>query len=196
MLPLVFAGIVFLFLLLGAIVFLLCVLLPPARKYALSAALWFAMWGPCTIAWMIIAGIGLFAAAFISQAGDSQILHSPRLLSTFGWGYLTAGVLGTILVASISAWIHQAIIRRLTFALFRLYASAISAGIGSVFGWCVGWWMTFAQVHGYVWLFLWALSMMALITSFGISAYKGARSLRGEMPKRFSWLSPEDYAAR
>jgi hypothetical protein len=40
MLPFLLAGIVFVFLLLGSIVFLVCLLIPWTRQYALSAALW------------------------------------------------------------------------------------------------------------------------------------------------------------
>src|ERR1700709_841994 len=98
MLPLLFAGILFLFLLVGSIVFMACLLLPQTRRHALSAALWCAMWGPCSVMLMLIAGVGLIATAFITKAGDGQTLHAPRLLAAFGWSYLTAGLLVTILV--------------------------------------------------------------------------------------------------
>jgi hypothetical protein len=45
MFPLLAAMIVFLFLALGSAAFLVCTLIPPIRKYALSTALWFAVWG-------------------------------------------------------------------------------------------------------------------------------------------------------
>lgn len=47
MLPLLFAMIVFFFLLLGSLVFVVCILAPQTRRFALSAALWCALWGPC-----------------------------------------------------------------------------------------------------------------------------------------------------
>jgi hypothetical protein len=194
MLPLLFSGIVFLFLLLGSIVFLACLVVPRARQYALSAALWFAMWGPCSVTLMVLAGIGLITAAFVTKAGDLQTFHAPRLLSVFGWSYLIAGILFTTMVATASAWVHQAVARRLTFALFRLYAVAVSAGIGSVFGWCLGWWMMFMELSGYAWLFVWGICMLALIVGFGVAAYKGARTLRGEAPEGFTWISPAEFA--
>ena len=188
MLPLLFAGIAFLFLLIGSIVFLACSLLPPFRRYALSAALWCAMWGPCSIILMLVAGVGLIATTFITKTGDGQTFHVPRLLSAFGWSYLTVGVLVTIAVATASAWIHQSVVRRLTFALFRLYAAVVSAGIGSVFGWCLGWWMMARSVSGHVSLLFWGTAMLALIAGFGVAAYKGARGLRGEAPDRVTWI--------
>ena len=194
MLPLLFAGIIFLFLLIGSIVFLMCLLVPRTRQYALSAALWCAMWGPCSVTLMVLAGVGLITAAFITKTGNLQALHAPRLLSAFGWSYLIVGILITTLVATISAWIHQAVVRRFTFALFRLYAAAVSAGIGSVFGWSLGWWMMYREASGYVWFFVWGICMLALITTFGITAYKGARGLRGEMPKSFTWISSTEYS--
>ena len=194
MLPLLFAGIIFLFLLIGSIVFLMCLLVPRTRQYALSAALWCAMWGPCSVTLMVLAGVGLIAAAFITKTGDLQTFHTPRLLSVFGWSYLIAGILITTVVATASAWIHQTVVRRFTFALFRLYSAAVSAGIGSVFGWSLGWWMMYREVSGYVWFFIWGICMFALITTFGITVYKGARGLRGEMPKSFTWISSTEYS--
>ena len=186
MLPLLFGGIALLFILLGSVVFLVCLLLPGTRKYALSAALWCAMWGPCSITLMAIAGVGLIAAAFISKANDVQTLHAPRLLAAFGWSYLTAGLLITVVAATAAAWIHQAIVKRLTFALFRLYAAAVSGGVGSVFGWCLGWWMMTGGLNGHVWLLVWMLCMLALITGFSVAAYRGARGLRGQAPDGFT----------
>ena len=79
MLPFLLAGIVFIFLLLGSIVFLACVLIPPTRQYALSAALWCAMWGPCSVALMVVAGVGLITTAFITKVGGVQSLHAPKV---------------------------------------------------------------------------------------------------------------------
>jgi hypothetical protein len=194
MLPLLFAGTVLLFLLIGSFVFLMCLLASRTRQYALSAALWCAMWGPCSIVLMLIAGIALIATAFITKAGDVQTFHAPRLLSAFGWSYLIVGVVVTMVVATASAWIHQVVVRRLTLALFRLYAAAVSAGIGSVFGWSLGWWMMYRELSGYIWLFVWGICMLVLIAGFGVAAYKGARGLRGEAPKSFTWITPAEFS--
>ena len=115
MLPFLLAGIVFIFLLLGSIVFLACVLIPPTRQYALSAALWCAMWGPCSVALMVVAGVGLITTAFITKVGGVQSLHAPRLISSFGWAYLIIGVMMTAIAATGAAWLHQVLMKRLTF---------------------------------------------------------------------------------
>jgi hypothetical protein len=195
MLPLLFAMIVFVFLLLGSLVFVVCTLVPQTRRFALSAALWCALWGPCSVVLMVLAGLGLVTAAFIGRDRDVQWFHAPRLVATFGWGYLILGVLITIAVATSGAWLHQALVRRFTFALFRVYATVVSAGIGSVFGWCLGWWLLWKEVTRYV-LPWWLSGMLILIVGFGTAAYKGARGLRGEAPTSFTWISPEEFAGR
>jgi membrane protein DedA with SNARE-associated domain len=67
---------------------------------------------------------------------------------------------------------------RLPFAIFRLYAAVVSAGIGSVFGWAIGWWMMSRSLDGRVSLLVWGVCMVALVAGFGVAAYKGARGLR------------------
>jgi hypothetical protein len=142
---------------------------------------------------MTIAGVGLVGAAFINKAGDMESFHAPRLLEAFGWGYLVVGVLITIVVATGVSWLHQKLVRRFTFALFRLYATAVCAGIGSVFGWSLGWWMTLKEVPYHSTL-LWCIGMLALIVAFATAAYKGARQLRGKAPTSFTWISSEEFA--
>jgi hypothetical protein len=193
MLLLLFAAIIFIFLALGSLVFSACVLVPPTRKYALSAALWCAVWGPCSVALMTIAGLGLVATAFITKGGDAQSFHAPRLLAAFGWGYLIVGVLITTSVATGVAWIHQKVVRRFTFWLFRLYAATVSGGIGSVFGWCLGWWMMSKEVAHYV-LFWSCTGMVILIVVFATTAYKNAIQLRGSAPTSFTWISQDEFA--
>jgi hypothetical protein len=183
--------IVFFFLLLGSVVFLVFVLIPPIRRYALSAALWCALWGPSSIAFLLLAGTAVIAAAFVTRSGDVQSLHAPRLAAVLGWGYLSAAVLVTAIIATGVAWLHQALLHRLTFVFFRLYATVVSAGIGSVFGWCLGWLLLWRAIqHPFPW---WSVGMLFLVAGFGTAAYKGASSLRGEPPKNFTWISTEEF---
>jgi hypothetical protein len=142
---------------------------------------------------MLIAGVGLIATAFITRRGDMQAFHAPRLLSAFGWSYMIIGVLITTVVATGTAWLHQTILKRTTFVLFRIYLAAVSAGIGGVFGVCLGWWMMSKEMHGYGW-FLWVAGLLALVSGFGVAAYKGARELRGEQPKGYTWISPAEFS--
>ena len=141
MLFVLLALIVFVFLVIGSIAFLVCVLLPPTRRFALSAALWFAVWGPCSVGLMVLAGLGLAGGALAMKAANMHWTDAPRMLGALGWSYMIVGTLITIGVATGAAWLHQWLIHRFTFALFRIYVTAISAGIGSVFGWWLGWWI-------------------------------------------------------
>jgi hypothetical protein len=192
MLPVAFGLIVFFCLLVGAVAFLVCVLLPPFRRYALSVALWFASWGPCAISLMLLAGLALVAEASTIKSEGLQLAHIQKLLSTFGWGYLIVGVVCTACVATVAAWVHQFVVRRFTFALFRLYATLVVAGIGSVFGWSLSWWMLTMDVpRTWVWSLL---GMVLLVIAFGAAAWKGARGLRGDAPTKLSWISKEEFS--
>jgi hypothetical protein len=191
MLALIVPAILFLFLVVGAVVFLVCILIAPLRRFALSAALWCAMWGPCAVAFLLLAGTAVLAEASISNSGDMHIRHAPRLLAALGWGYLTLAVLAAIVIATCLAWLHQVLLHRLTFLLFRLYATVVCAGIGSVFGWCFAWTLLANEIdHTLPWSIL---GMVILTVGFGTAAYKAARSLRGKPPESFTWISAEEF---
>jgi len=193
MIFLLFAAVIFMFLLLGSVVFLAFLPVSRSRRYALSAALWCAAWGPCSVGLLGLAGIGLVTTAFITKTEDMEAFHAPHLLATFGWSYLIIGFMVTTAVATVLAWLHQFLIHRFTFALLRLYSTAVSAGIGSVFGWCLGWWLMykeFAWYHGWP---LWVLGMLILILGFGTFAYRGAHALRGDAPKKLTWISAKEF---
>ena len=194
MLLVLFAVVVFAFLLLGSTAFAVCVLLPPTRRYALSVAFWFALCGPCLVMLITIAGLGLVAGALVMRAGNVQFTNAPKLIATLGWGYLASGFLITATIATCASWLHQKIIHRFTFFLFRLYATLVCAGIGSVFGWFFGWCLAESGAHIHLRFGLWVSAMIALIGTFGLGAYKGARRLRGGAPTRFTWISPEEFA--
>jgi len=190
-----FAAVILAFLLLGSLVFVAAVSVPRMRRYALSAALWCAMWGPTLVALVLIGGAGLVAGSSFENGGHYESIHASKLLTVVGWTYVIAGLSGTALIATIAARLHQAIVRRFTFALFRLYATAVSAGIGSVFGWALGATLLFTNIASPVWLLwtLWMLTMVALVILFGTVAYKGARSLRGDAPTMFTPITQAGF---
>ena len=140
---------------------------------------------------MMFAGLALVAQTFIAKDGDTSRFQVPHLLPAVGWGYLIVGAVVTSVVATLVAWLHQVIVRRFTFALFRIYATAVSAGIGSVFGWCLGLWIASQEVP-WGWA-LWIVGMVVLIGGFGWAAYRNSRSLRGEPPETFAWVSKEEF---
>jgi hypothetical protein len=93
------------------------------------------------------------------------------------------------------AWLHQVLIHRFTFALFRLYATCLCAGIGSVFGWCLRWWLMARSIDGVAWV-SGGFGMLLFVLVFGTAGYKGARALRGNAPTKFTWISREEFAGR
>jgi hypothetical protein len=188
-----FALIVLAFLVIGSIAFAACVLLAPTRRYALSTALWFAVWGPFSVAWMTVAGLGLVAGGLAMGNGDLQWADAPKVVAALGWGYVVVGALLSALVATCAAWLHQVLIHRLTLALFRLYAAAVAGGIGCVLGGSLGLWSSAIGIIHLNWWW-WILETLILTAGFGTVAYKNARQLRGEAPARFTWISPEEFS--
>jgi len=178
----------FAFLAVGALVFVACVALPPVRRIALSAALWCAMWGPCLIVWMTLAGMVGIAAIVGADHGIRPIEWQRG----FGLGLGTVAILSTAVVATVTAWLHQILIRRMTFALFRIYATLVSAGIGSVYGWALALWLGSRGMN--VTPAVASILVMALlIAAFGYLGFRLARQLRGKAPERFTWITPEEF---
>jgi hypothetical protein len=194
MLPLLFAAVVFTFLVAGAAAFVICAAIPPLRRYALSAALWFACCGPTAVALIVLVILAEAADAYLTSPGHRPSLQGfqiPALPLVPGWGWLILGASVMAVVATIAAWLHQKIVRRSTLALFQLYATAVSVAIGAVFGLCLEGWMLSAGIrNSWVW---WLISMPVLMAAFGFFAYRSARSLRGKAPTRFTWISVEEY---
>src|SRR5580658_6490763 len=94
------AVIIFFFLALGSVAFLVCTLIPPGRKYALSTALWFAVWGPCCVLLLVLVILGIVAGGFALRATQMRWEDAPRLFSTLGWGSIIVGGILTCVVAS------------------------------------------------------------------------------------------------
>jgi hypothetical protein len=189
-----FLALAFIFLLAGSIQFLLCVATPQFRRFALSAALWWAVCGACFVGLCMLGGLAVIVAHLPVHAGETALVRVQQSLKGFGRAYLILGTIGTLSVATTTAWLHQQIVRRFTFALFRVYATVVSAGIGSVFGWALGWWIVAEELR-FGWL-LWTVAMAVLLVSFGLFAYRGSRGLRGGRPTRFTWISAEEYDGR
>lgn len=183
--------ILFLFLIIGAAVFVVCAALPPLRRFALSSALWCAMWGPSIAGLIVLAGSALVAGVSLAQHNGVSNFHLPPLSHSIGWTLALCVVLAIAVLASFIAWLHQAAIHRLTFALFRLYAAVVSAGLGSVVGIWLAWWLIGRQIEFAPVLAL--ACIVALTIGFGMAAFRGARSLRGNPPTAFTWITEEEF---
>jgi hypothetical protein len=181
MLPLLILMMLFAFLAMGAFVFVLRATAPPLRKYSLSAALWCATLGPCSVVWTVGAGLALVANGIAMQAAQTRSIHLPELPKGIGPGYIVFGLVGSLFTATVVAWVHQKAIRQMTFALFRIYAGLVAGGIGTVWGWCLGFWLLLnTQLHYR--FALWGLAMAALCGGFGYTGFHWARLLRSKSP--------------
>jgi hypothetical protein len=191
MLPLLCAAIVFAFLALGAAVFTATALIPPLRRYSLSAALWCAVWGPCSVAWIVLTGFVVVASGFVMETVQSKQLHLPEIPHALWTSYGILAIAGTAVLATGMATVHQWVLHRMTFALFRIYAGLVSAGIGSVWGWGLLFWLT-SQPELPLRLVIAILAMLLLSAGFGYAGFRGARQLRGKVPENFAFVSPRD----
>ena len=188
------AAMMYLFLLVGAIAFLLCVAIRPLRRFALSVALWFAVWGPSCVVLMVLAILGVIASGFAMRTTRMEWTSLPHdLIASLGLGLGVVSIFLICVIATGAAWIHQLLIHRFTFLLFRLYATVVCGGIGSVFGWLVCWWLMAEPSAPYrIWVC--PFGMLFLVAAFGSQAYRKARALRGDAPTSFTWITPEEFA--
>lgn len=191
MLALLVPMLLLLFLSIGGVVFVVCAAVAPLRRYALSAALWCAMWGPCIAGLIVLAGTAMLADISLTQKNGLSNFHLPHLTHSIGWVLAACAAVAIAAVATAIAWLHQAAIHRLTFALFRLYATLVCGGIGSVFSLWVGWRLIGLQIRFAPFLML--AAMLLLVVAFGAGAYRGARSLRGTAPANFTWITEEEF---
>jgi hypothetical protein len=88
------------FLVAGAVVFLIFLALPAARRFALSAALWCAVWGPCAIAFQMLAGLSLAADALAAKGWGHDMVMPPLP----AWRiYAVLALVGTAMAATVAA---------------------------------------------------------------------------------------------
>jgi hypothetical protein len=133
----------------------------------------------------------MLADVSLAQKSGVSNFHLPHLSTPIGWALGACIVLAIAAVATGVAWLHQAAIHRLTFALFRLYAAVVGGGIGGVFGVWFGWWLIGESFRFAP--FLAIAGALLLIVIFGAAAYQGARSLRGSAPTTFSWITEQEF---
>jgi hypothetical protein len=190
MLVLVFLWVVLFFLAVGVAVFGIFVAIPGVRPYALSAALLCACWGPCIVALEMLAGLTIAAQGLAAHHWGRESIPVPGMPV---WSvYAALGLVGTLLLATAVAWLHQMLVGRMTFALFRIYATGVMAGMGSVAG--LAWAVWLAMLEGIPGRFAGALAGIALLTvGFGALGGRFARSLRGRRPEALQWISTEEF---
>lgn len=175
MLPLLIAGISFFFLAMGAVVFLAMVSRPEPRRFALSGALFVAAFGPCVAALVLFAMLVLVASFLSVTATHTAVNNLFHIFEALGWAYVIVGGICSFIIAAGAAKLHQMVIERLPFVLFRLYATVVVAGIGNVFGWCFIFF--FAGRLGSHSVAFAVVILFVLTVAFGAAGYRFAASL-------------------
>ncbi len=182
----------------GLVVFLVCVAVPWLQKYALSAALWFLALVPGFLVWVLI-GLG----AVIGQDALGKGMYYPGWVMSFWHVFgsqaakitlIAVGMAGTMVLATAIAVVHQFVIHRITFALFRLYAGFVMGGAAVLWGSLVG-----AVVATYLET-QWEVAFVVVTTLVIALGWAGARlgsrmarRLRGRAPERYTWISEAEY---
>ena len=182
----------------GLAVFLVCLAIPWLQRFALSAALWFLALLPGLMLWLLIE----VGAAFGQEALGRRFAY-PRwevaLWHAFGsqaaqTTLIAVGMAGTIVMATMIAVVHQFVIQRVTFALFRLYAGFVTGGVAVLWGSLAGavvastldapWEIAFVVVTTLVVALGWGGAMLGS---------RIARRLRGRAPLRFTWITEDEF---
>ena len=118
------------FLAIGCSSFVVCALVPRLRRYALGVSLWFLVWALLSPGMLLLNTVGL---GILAQ-GHARVIVP---LNDFAWHHVKLiAVANALLVAVIAtgvALLHGWMIRRVTFALFRVYLAAVSGGVGLLF---------------------------------------------------------------
>jgi hypothetical protein len=126
------------FLFVGAIAYLICAAIPMLRRFAMPYSLWILSLSIGVYLWeaiILVLAIGhdqwnVHANQLhLSQFKDFTLPQS-KAISIASITALTATCLG---IASAVTLVHQAIIHRVTLALFRLYVAGVSFGVGTTF---------------------------------------------------------------
>lgn len=191
MLPLMMVLLVFGFLLAGSVMFLACLLIRGARAFALSVALWFAVFGVCMAGLMLVSLLFLLGGTAVKeQLGMSP--SSPLYGVSNSWVFTASIFIVSAVGASAASWIHQKLIHRMTYSLFRVYAAVVCGGIGSVFGLAGGVLLgsrglDFGVAIGG------GLIMAWLILGFGYFGWRWARVMRGEAPVNLTWITSDEF---
>ena len=191
MLLILFAGIIFVFLQLGAAMFVACMALRTLRSYALSTALWFACIGPAVVISLTIAGTAFVAQAFTTRNGDVTSLHLPAISKALWTGYAILCIVTAMVASSAISWLHQFLIHRLTFVLFRIYATLVCGGMGSVWALSLSWTLLNFRVPNAPLISL--LAAIMICAGFGNLGFSLAHQLRGDPPDRLTWITAEEF---
>jgi hypothetical protein len=186
--------IAFPFLAMGCVCFLLCAVIPPLRRFALSSSLWCVACVPCLfaiLAAVVLWSLGVDALQRLMKPdfGASLSLHQTSWL---GWLVAISTFVFTVVGATAITFIHGIIVHRLTLALFRLYVAIVSFGVGILT--CSFVLFAFAMHLLSLTAFLpAALASLLAASALAYACFRNAAGFRGSYPQRFPVVTPEEF---
>jgi hypothetical protein len=178
----------------GCAAFLFCAAIPPLRRFALSSSLWCVACVPCLLV--------IFATVILWSAGITalqKLLQSPFAISAgvhrsswTDWLFFSIAVIVALAGTTVITLIHGIIIRRLTLALFRLYATAVSFGVGILS--CAFLSLSFGE-HLWTLTFRAPTAFMSLLLASALAyvCFRSAPHFRGSYPQRFPVVTYEEF---
>jgi len=185
---------VFPFLTLGCIAFLACSAIPPLRRYALGASLWCAACIPCLIATFITYGLAILGLTKLRPLLRWNGSHMVGFFkpSWIGWLFFTIMLIAVAIASAAIAAIHGIIIRRMTFALFRIYLAAVSFGVGVLSCLIISFVfaMDLLEPTRYI-----PIALLTLLSAAGLSYFCSSNAVhfRGTHPKYFPIVTPAEF---
>lgn len=172
----------------GCCAFWICCF-PGLRRFALGSALWCAAVGPLCAAAILV---NLAVIATLPQITPASMAawdtHLFEHFGILGWTNSVLISFGALLVSMA----HGFVVRRATFALFRIYLTFVATGVAVLF---LAFLVLYVSNASYPlpWLIA-SLSVSFLVELFAVRfCYRRASEFRGSYPERWNWLTRAEY---
>jgi hypothetical protein len=177
------------FLAIGCGSFVVCALVPRLRRYALGVSLWFLVWALLSPGMLLLNTVGL---GILAQ-GHAHVIVP---LNEFAWHHVkliaVANALVVAVIATGFALLHGWMIRRVTFALFKVYLTAVSGGVGLLFSSLAALLLLVDSVGSAIssLVFFVMLGVMLMLAAF---CWRRAEEFREARPERWQPVAAEEY---
>jgi len=177
------------FLAIGCGSFVVCALVPRLRRYALGVSLWFLVWAILSPGMLILNTVGL---GILAQ-GHAHVIVP---LNEFAWHHVKLiAVINALVAAAVAtsvAVMHGWLIRRLTFALFKVYLTAVSGGVGVLSSLLVAL-ILLADSVGSASSSLAFFAMLGVMLMLAAFCWRRAGEFRATRPERWQPVAAEEY---
>jgi hypothetical protein len=177
------------FLMAGCGSFIVCALVPRLRRYALGVSLWFLVWALLSPGMLLVNTVGL---GILAQ-GHARVIVP---LNDFAWQHVkllaVANALFVAVIATGVALLHGWILRRMTFALFQVYMTAVSAGVGLLFS-LLTLLVLLAENAGGGLSSLGFFVLLVVMAGLTVFCWRRAADFRAARPERLQPVTAEEY---